>query len=138
MGRNAAIKHYDVHPPGQPISLFGPKGGRLPVILELLRSPWLMKASDLRIEDEASASRRLAEDIDVSWDTERERPTAFVWQKRTYRIDAIAQSWSVERRWWDRERRVSRYCVRVLARGGVYDIAYDRIAERWLVIGVHD
>ena len=46
--------------------------------------------------------------------------------------------WAVERRWWDRSRSVSRRCFRVLARGGVWDLAYDRTREKWFLIGVVD
>ena len=37
-----------------------------------------------------------------------------------------------------RGRAVSRRCFRVIARGGVYDLAYDRLGEQWLLVGVVD
>jgi hypothetical protein len=57
---------------------------------------------------------------------------------RRYPVDAVIQSWAVERAWWDPRKRLSRRCYRVLARGGLYDLAYDRIADRWLITGVVD
>jgi hypothetical protein len=46
--------------------------------------------------------------------------------------------WAVERRWWDRSRSVSRRCFRVLARGGVWDLAFDREREQWFLVGIVD
>jgi hypothetical protein len=46
--------------------------------------------------------------------------------------------WAIERSWWDLRRRASRRCFRVLARGGLYDLAYDRVDSRWLLIGIVD
>jgi hypothetical protein len=136
MGRNAAIKSFDPHRDGQPIDLFDSVRGRLPVILELLKSPWIVRGSDLA--SDAGAGTRAPEEVAVRWDGERRTPVAFLWRGSRYRVDALVQTWAMERRWWDAERRVSRRCFRVLARGGVYDLAFDRLRGAWLLVGVLD
>jgi hypothetical protein len=138
MGRNAAIKRYDMHPDGQPIDLFDSVRGRLPVVLELLKSPWIVRGSDLVRAEDAPSGKRTAEEVTVAWDGERRCPTAFTWKRHRYHVDALVQTWAVERRWWDVEQRVSRRCFRVLARGGVYDLAFDRLSGRWLLVGIVD
>jgi hypothetical protein len=138
MGRNAAIKHFDTHPDGQPVDLFDSVRGRLPVVLELLKSPWIVRGSELVRADDAASGKRTAEEVAVGWDGTRRAPASFAWRGKRYRVDALVQTWAVERWWWDRERRVSRRCFRVLARGGVYDLAFDRIARAWLLVGVVD
>jgi hypothetical protein len=136
MGRNAAIKRFDPRTPGQPLDLFDSVRGRLPVVLELLKSPWIVRGSELP-GAEAGGGRE-PEGVEVRWDGGRRTPAAFSWRGRRYPVDALVQTWAVERRWWDAERRVSRRCFRVLARGGVYDLAFDRLAGAWLLLDVVD
>lgn len=139
MGRTADIKRHESHPSGQPMELFGFRSGRLPVVLELLRSPWIVRGSELRTSSGADAGSRLVgEEVAVVWDSGCGCPAAFRWRGRPYPVDAVAQTWAVERWWWSPSRRVSRRCFRVLARGGVYDLAYDRLASRWVLLGVAD
>ena len=61
---------------------------------------------------------------------------------RTYNFDSFhpgwVQIWAAERAWWDPRRRVSRRFWRVLARGGVYDLVYDRAQGTWRLIGIQD
>ena len=138
MGRNAAIKRFDATPDGQPMELLDSPHGKAPIIVELLRSPWIARASDLLRRDGACATKRREESIDVVWDSERQCPVVFTREERIYRIDEIIQVWDSERGWWDPRRHVSRRFWRVLARGGIYDLAYDRIAGAWLLVGVQD
>lgn len=138
VGRNAAIKQYDSNPPGQPLELLGTKHARVPVIIELLKSPWIMRASELTRRDGSEATKRAEESVVVSWDPERQYPKAFERDGRRYRIDAIVQVWATDRAWWDPRRRVSRRYWRVLARGGVYDLAYDRETGEWRLVGIQD
>lgn len=142
MGRNAAIKRYSAKPEGQPAELWDERHGRLPIVLELLRSPWIMRASDLLHRDGACAAKRAEEQIAVSWDSERQCPVSFtrVTERgpKVYRIDGIVQHWASERSWWDVRRHVSRRFWRVLARGGTYDLAYDRVEGVWRLIGIQD
>ena len=106
----------------------------------------------------SSCSSRRGSCAAPSWRARRTRPAASArprrWRSRgtaesarprrssgagkRYRVDALVQTWAVERAWWDRERRVSRRCFRVLARGGVYDLAFDRLRRGWLLVGVVD
>lgn len=138
MGRNTAIKHYDLTPEGQPMDLFSSREGRLPVIIELLKSPWLFRASDLIQAEDAGIGKRREEAVAVAWDERRRCPAAFEWQAHTYRIEAIVQVWAVERSWWDPRKRMSRRMWRVLARGGTYDLAYDRLENTWRLVGFVD
>jgi len=138
MGRNAAIKRFSVTSPGQPFELFESKRSRLPVIVELLASPWIVRASDLARHDGSGAAKHAEECVKVAWDADRQHPSAFVRGGRTYRVDAIVQVWATERAWWDPRRRVSRRFWRVISRGGVYDLAYDRAQGEWLLIGIQD
>ncbi len=140
MGRNAAIRRYDFNPQGQPIDLFDSAEGRLPVVMELLRSPWIRRGSELLAEREAEAdaAKAVTKSVEVAWDGAKRAPAAFELHGRRYRVDALLQRWSVERRWWQPDKRVSRRCFRVLARGGVYDLAFDTIERRWLLVGIVD
>ncbi|HSK46520.1 MAG TPA: DUF6504 family protein [Coriobacteriia bacterium] len=138
MGRNTAIKRYDTSPSGQPIELFETKHARLPVVMELLRSPWIVRASDLVSADGTSATKRAEQSVAVSWDAERQYPTSFTRGNLRYRIDAVVQIWATDRAWWDPRQRVSRRYWRVLARGGVYDLAYDRETREWVLVGIQD
>jgi hypothetical protein len=136
VGRNAAIKGFDAHPPGQPQDLFSSTDGKRPVMLELLGSPWLRRVSDLPSGD--GAGRRAERKVEVEWDGERARPDAFVSHGTRHQVDAVVAQWAVERAWWDRANAVSRRCFRVIARGGVWDLAYDRMRGEWLITGVVD
>lgn len=142
MGRNAAIKRYSATPEGQSLELWDEHHGRLPIVLELLRSPWIVRASTLLRRDGACAAKRAEEVIGVEWDPERQCPLAFTRTTshglKVYRIDGIVQMWASERTWWDADRSVSRRFWRVLARGGVYDLAYDRVEGAWRLIGIQD
>lgn len=131
VGHNAAIKGFEAKKTGQPLELFE-SSGRRPVVLELLSSPWLKRTSDL------AGPKRSEAEVPVEWDGEHARPASFEWKSRRYGIDQVVQQWAIDALWWDRERAVSRRCFRVIARGGVYDLAYDRLGERWLLVGVVD
>lgn len=137
MGENAAIKRFDPRA-GQTDDLFTSVRGRLPVVLELLKSPWIRRASDLLAAEDAASGKRIETPVEVGWDGERRSPVTFIWDDRRHYVDALVQTWAVERRWWDVEHRVSRRCFRVLARGGVYDLAYDRLSGEWLLVGILD
>lgn len=131
MGHNAAIRGFDPKKPGQPLDLFQ-AAGRLPVVLELLSTPWVKRGSQI------DGPTRVEVEVPVDWDGEHGRPLAFTWKNKRYVVDALVQQWAVDSTWWDRPRARSRRCFRVIARGGVYDLAYDRIGERWLLVGVVD
>ena len=90
-------------------------------VLELLSSPWISRGSQI------DGPRRVEVEVPVEWDEERARPCSFVWKQKRYVIDALVQQWAVDSLWLDRSRARSRRCFRVIARGGVYDLAYDRI-----------
>lgn len=140
MGRNREIKAFDPrNRPGQPLDLFTATDTRLPVIMELLRSPWIVRASEL-VQPGSSglAGKQREREIEVVWDGGRAAPRSFIVDGRRHMVDAVVQSWAVERAWWDPRRRLSRRCFRVLTRGGLYDLAYDRLEGRWLLVGVVD
>lgn len=138
MGRNSAIKHFDATPEGQPMELADSQRGRQPIVHELLKSPWLMRASDLLRRDETWSTKRVEQSVEAVWDAERQRPIGFVRNGRTWTVDAIIQTWTVERSWWDRRRQISRHVWRVVARGGVYDLAFDRLENTWFLLGIQD
>jgi hypothetical protein len=120
------------------MELFETKRSRLPVIVELLNSPWIMRASDLAKRDGADATKRLDEVVEVEWDPTRQCPSAFTRSHKRYRVDAIIQVWATEKSWWDPRRRVSRRFFRVLSRGGIYDLAFDRAGGAWMLTGIQD
>ncbi len=138
MGRNRAIKTFDPRTTGQSLDLFTASDTRAPVILELLRSPWIVRASEMVPSVSGFAGKRREREIEVVWDAGRAAPRSFVTEGRRYTVDAVVQSWAVERAWWDPRKRLSRRCYRVLTRGGLYDLAYDRLGERWLLVGIVD
>ena len=144
MGRNADIKKYDLHPEGQPIDLFA-RGTRSPVVAELLSAPWLRRASELpgaregSPEAGAGSGKRALREVTVDWDPGRGRPSAFhVPGKGRYDVEALIGYWVEDRFWWDPETHVSRRCFRLLARGGVWDVAYDRLTQSWSLVGIGD
>ncbi len=138
MGRNSAIKHFDATPEGQAVELTDSRRGRQPIVRELLRSPWLTRASDLLKREGTWSTKRIGQPVEVVWDAQKQRPVAFVRDKRLWAVDAVIQTWSVERSWWDPRRRISRHIWRVISRGGVYDLAFDRLANTWLLLGIQD
>ena len=138
MGRNADIKRFSATSVGQPMELFDTRRGRLPVVMELLASPWIVRASDLMRTDGSCAAKHAEEVVEVVWDASQQYPASFSRSGRIYRIDAIVQVWAAERAWWDPRRCVSQRFWRVLARGGVYDLAYDRALSTWRLIGIQD
>jgi hypothetical protein len=125
VGRNTDIKRFDALQAGQPIDLFESAHGRLPVVLELLGTG-------------DGGGRRAEVAIEVDWDGEHARPAWFEYRGKRYTVDEIVSQWAVESRWWDRRTAVSRRCFRVLARDGVWDLAYDRAREEWMLTGVVD
>jgi hypothetical protein len=146
MGRNTAIKRYVSHPEGQPLDLFA-TGVRSPVVTELLRAPWILRARDLLAPEDGgegargAASKRVERIVSVEWDGERRCPVSFSVPGRRgpYRVEALVGFWVEERFWWDPKTHISRRCFRVIAHtGALYDLAYDRLAEEWLLIGIGD
>lgn len=138
MGRNSAIKKYDATPAGQPMELFTERHSKVPVIIELLKSPWIVRASELVARDGNATTKRTEQPVSVGWDAERQCPRYFERERVRYRIDALVQVWAVDRSWWDPRRRVTRRYWRVLARGGIYDLAYDRTTGEWVLVGIQD
>lgn len=138
MGYNHAIKEFDpAKNDGQPLDLFSGRDARRPVIVELLRSPWIVRGSQLTAGSGHGGKRR-EEEVPVVWDGARRSPAAFQMNGKRYAVDALVQTWTLERAWWDPRARLSRRCFRVLARGGLYDLAYDLLTGRWLLIGIVD
>lgn len=138
MGRNRAIKTFDPRTTGQSLDLFTATDTRTPVIVELLKSPWIVRASEMVPAVSGLAGKRRERRIEVVWDASRGAPRSFTANGRRYVVDAVVQSWAVERAWWDPRKRMSRRCYRVLTCGGLYDLAYDRIADCWLLVGIVD
>ncbi len=139
MGRNSAIKGFDpAKETAQPLDLFSGRDARRPVIVELLRSPWIVRGSQVASGTSAHGGKHRESEIDVVWDGGRRAPSAFTMNARRYVVDALVQTWTLERAWWDPRARLSRRCFRVLARGGLYDLAYDRLTGRWLLVGIVD
>ena len=138
MGHNVAIKRFSATSAGQPLELFDETRGRMPVILELLASPWIVRAADIARRDGSCAAKRALEPLAVTWDAQEQRPSKFTRAEAEYVVDAVVQSWAIERAWWDPRKRISRRFWRVLARGGVYDIVYDRDTDSWLLMGIQD
>ena len=138
MGHNTAIKRFSATPVGQPLELFEETHGRMPIVLELFASPWVVHASDVMRRDGSCAAKHAAEPLGVTWDAAGQHPSAFTRAEQVYLIDAIVQSWAIEKAWWDPRKRVSRRFWRVSAAGGVYDIAYNRDDGSWLLMGIQD
>jgi len=139
MGRDHAIKEFDpATGNGQPLDLFSGRDARRPVIVELLRSPWIVRGSQVAAGTSGHGGKRRDEELDVVWDGARRAPSAFKMHGKRYSVDALVQTWTLERAWWDPRARLSRRCFRVLARGGLYDLAYDCLTGRWLLVGIVD
>ncbi len=139
MGRNTAIKRYEPLPEGRPLDLFDSAEGRRPVVLDLLSTPWLTRASALVSPEDAGVGRRVCERVEVAWDAEERSPRGFVRDGRFQRVAGVVQTWAVDRRWWEPTAHVSRRCWRVLTeQGGTYDLAFDRVSGTWLLLGILD
>jgi len=139
VGRNAAIKEYRSLPEGLPLDLFDSAEGRRPIVLDLLATVWLVRASELRRPGDGGLGRRIGEPVAVSWEATGRSPAAFAWRGRVYDVTSVVQTWAVEHAWWDAGARVSRRCWRVLAGdGGTYDLAFDRVTGTCLLLGMQD
>jgi hypothetical protein len=137
VGRNTAIKRFDPAT-GKTADMFSAKEGRLSVVVEMLKSPWIARGSDFVHEQDAALGKRRGEPVSVAWNALGRAPAAFEWHARDYPVEQVIQVWAIELYWWDLRRRVSRRCWRVLARGGTYDLAYDRLERRWLLLSEQD
>jgi hypothetical protein len=69
--------------------------------------------------------------VAVSWDERARRPVAFVWRRRTYRVERVLETWVLETGWWKEGGLVSRSYWRVRAGGRVVDLRYDRLSKAW-------
>ena len=69
--------------------------------------------------------------VAVSWDERARRPVAFVWRRRTYRVERVLETWVLETGWWKEGGHVSRSYWRVRAGGRVVDLRYDRLSKAW-------
>ena len=69
--------------------------------------------------------------VAVSWDERARRPVAFVWRRRTYRVERVLETWVLETGWWKEGGLVSRSYWRVRAGGRVVDLRYDRLSKSW-------
>jgi hypothetical protein len=69
--------------------------------------------------------------VAVSWDEPVRRPVAFIWRRRTYRIERVLETWVIETGWWKEGGHVSRSYWRVRAGGRVVDLRYDRLGKTW-------
>ena len=69
--------------------------------------------------------------VAVSWDERARRPVAFVWRRRTYRVERVLETWVLETGWWKEGGLISRSYWRVRAGGRVVDLRYDRLSKAW-------
>ena len=69
--------------------------------------------------------------VAVSWDERQRRPVAFVWRRRSYRVERVLETWVIETGWWKESGHVSRSYWRVRAGGRVVDLRYDRASKTW-------
>lgn len=138
MGRNATIKRYVPLADGRADDLFSSREGRAPVIEDFRRTPWFVCVSELAHPGDGGLGKRIFEPVAVSWDASRRSPAAFAWRSRVYDVEAVVQTWAVERAWWDAEHSVSLRCWRVVAAGGTYDLAFDRGDGGWVLLGMLD
>jgi hypothetical protein len=71
--------------------------------------------------------------VAVTWDERARRPVAFVWRRRTYRVERVLETWVLETGWWKDEGHISRSYWRVRAGGRVVDLRYDRLGKAWAI-----
>lgn len=85
-------------------------------------------------------TKRYNDQIDVEWaeppwvppggNPGLRQPSAFSWRGRRYVIGGLLKYWREAGEWWDPQRARDRECFRVEAEGGVYDLAFDRLAAQ--------
>jgi len=138
VGRNATIKRYAPLADGRADDLFSSREGRAPVIEDFRRTPWFVRASELALPGDGGLGKRICEPVAVSWNASRRAPAAFAWRSHVHDVEAVVQTWAVERAWWDAEHAVSLRCWRVVADEGTYDLAFNRVSGSWLLLGVLD
>jgi len=139
MVRNAAIKRYELLRGGCALGLFDSSEERRLAVLDLLSTEWFCRASELDCAGDAGVGRRIREPVAVTWSAEDRCPVAFARGGREYHVESIVQTWAVEHAWWDPAEHISRRCWRVLTKdGGPYDLAFDRMACRWILLGIQD
>jgi hypothetical protein len=143
------IHCYPARPEGFAEPLWPTPGSKRQVVDHLLGSPWLMRASELRVGT-GQAARALAEPIELEVrdgcraaevvrpaDTNHCRRHRRPWRRR--RVLRVLDRWREVAGWWEGERGTDRFLFRVLLSGGcVADLALERPSGEWLLVGVVD
>jgi len=92
MGRNSVIKAFDpANKTGTPLDLFSGRDTRRPVIVELLRSPWIVRGSQVASGSSGHGGKRREEEVEVVWDGTRRTPDIL----KTPSSKAMSISWAV-------------------------------------------
>ena len=138
MGRNSAIKNFAPSAEGHQLGLLEPRRDKEPLVRSLLSTPWVFVASRLQRNADTCATKRVKELVEVTLDPVSGRVVSFTRAGRSYKVDSVVQTWAIECRWWNPSERRSRRFWRVLARGGVWDLTYDRLQKVWHLVGVQD
>jgi len=97
------------------------------------RPPSAAERADRHRNAAARAEQRRSADavIVVTWDAELRRPSAFLWRRRTFRVERVVRTWVLTSGWWSEETETSRHYWRVRADGRLFDLSFDRIAKVW-------
>ena len=85
-------------------------------------------------------SKRYNEPIRV-WGDTGEKPQAFVWRGRLYRVQQVIQFWTVNNDWWQKKPEHRQYSL-VEASGnfgaGVFELYFEAIKKQWFLSKVMD
>jgi hypothetical protein len=137
--RVSEIHGYPLRPGGFEEPLFPTSASRRAVMEHLLKSPWLMRASEFegRIGESAHSPKEPVEIRGSGGQVELVRPHCREGSSRRRIIDAL-DHWREIREWWDEDSHVDRLVFRVLLSGGaVVNLALER-SRKWFLVGVVD
>ena len=85
-------------------------------------------------------SKRYNEPIRV-WGDSREKPQAFVWRGRLYRVQQVMQLWTVNNGWWQKKPAHRQHALveaSGIYGGGVYELYFEAVKGQWFLAKVMD
>ena len=85
-------------------------------------------------------ARRYQEPVTVTL-TADGTPASFTWRGKLYTVKEVLETWHLQDRWWDRQRRGNRYYYRLeVQQHMIFELFID-VAQRppaWVLDVVHD
>ena len=81
-------------------------------------------------------NKQLVQAVSVRLDR-RNRPAAFEWRGRIYRVEEVQECWRLAGAWWDGEDEKTFFRVGT-DKGGIYELRFDHGSKTWRLDVVQD